>query len=153
MNRPPSPQPFRLENVPSPHAKNASRFLKQPEAVIHELPNKELLKERPPFSTKYMDMLLELDTISTLHNILAGAFTWLLLAGFVFLPGTFTSIVNSPTLKTGAGKAGKAVVKTVQNLPLLGVAAACCLIGASGMSWLWWIYRSEYIWLISRLFL
>jgi hypothetical protein len=76
-------------------------------------------------------MLLKLDKIPTLHNILAGAFAWLLLAGFVVIPGTFTSIVNSRTLQTGAGKAGKAVVKTVQNLPLLGVAGACCLIGVS----------------------
>jgi hypothetical protein len=148
MTRPPSPVPFYLQDAPISRAKKANRVLGEPEAVIHESPN-----ESPPFSTDYMNMLLKLDKIPKLHNILAGAFAWLLLAGFVVIPGTFTSIVNSRTLQTGAGKAGKAVVKTVQNLPLLGVAAVCCLIGASGMSWLWWIYRSEYIWLISRLFL
>jgi hypothetical protein len=43
-------------------------------------------------------MLLELDTISTLYSILAGVCTWLLLAGFVSLPGAFTSIANSRSL-------------------------------------------------------
>jgi len=153
MTRPPSPIPFRLQNAPSPSAKKASRLLGEPEAVIHESPNEESIEESPPFSTDYMNMLLRLDKIPTLHNILAGAFTWLLLAGFVVIPGAFTSIVNSRVLQTGAGKAGKTVVRTAQNLPLLGVAAASCGIGAIGMSCLWWIYRTEYIWLINRLFL
>jgi hypothetical protein len=69
-----------------------------------------------------MSMLLELDAISMLHNILAGAFTWLLLAGFVSLLGNFTSIVNSHTLQTGAGKATETVIRAAQNLPLLGIA-------------------------------
>jgi len=79
-------------------------------------------------------MLLRLDKILILHNILAGAFTWLLLAGFVVILGAFTSIVNSRVLQTGARKAGKTVVRTAQNLPLLGVAAASCRISAIGMS-------------------
>ena len=97
--------------------------------MIHESPN-----EIPPFSTDYMNMLLKLDKIPTLHNILVDAFTWLLLAGFVVILGTFTSIVNSHTLQTGARKAGKAVVKTVQNLPLLRVTTACCGISVARIS-------------------
>ncbi len=153
MTHPPSPPPFRLQDPPNPRAKKASRFLGDPENVIHESPNEESIEERPPFSTNYMNMLLQLDTISTLHNILAGMFTWLLLAGFVFLPGTFTSIVNSRTLQIGAGKTGKIVIKAVQNVPLLGFAVVCCIIGAFGMSCLGWIYRSNYVWLINRLIL
>lgn len=129
MTRPPSPVPFFLQDALVSHAKKANHVLGEPEAVILESPN-----ESPSFSTDYMNMLLKLDKIPTLHNILAGAFTWLLLASFVIISSTFTSIVNSQTLQTGAGKAEKAVVKTVQNLPLLGVARACCLIGVARMS-------------------
>ena len=54
-------------------------------------------------------MLLDLDNISTIYNLLASLFTWLLLAGYLVLPGAFASIRNSRTLSDGAGKAGKTV--------------------------------------------
>jgi hypothetical protein len=41
-------------------------------------------------------------------NMLANLFTWLLLAGFIILPITFSSIRNSHALND-IGKAGKAV--------------------------------------------
>jgi hypothetical protein len=41
-------------------------------------------------------------------NILANLFTWLLLAGFIILPMTFSSICNSHALND-IRKAGKAV--------------------------------------------
>jgi hypothetical protein len=153
MTRPPSPIPFHLQDAPGPRSKKASRILGESEEVIHESPDEESTEESLPISTDYINMLLRLDNISKLHNLLAAACTWLLLAGFVVIPGSFTSIVNSRTLQTGAGKAGKAVVKTVQNLPLLGVAVACCLVGVAGMSRLGYLYRSEYIWLINHLIL
>lgn len=143
------PPGFRLQDPPIARPKRGSHFLDE----IHESPNENSTEKSPPFSTRYIDMLLEQGTIPTLHNILAGAFIWLLLAGFVFLPSTFTSIVKSRTLQTGAGKAGKIVVRAVQNLPLLGVAVVCCGIGGLGISWLWWMYRSNYIWLINRIIL
>lgn len=54
---------------------------------------------RPPLTTemsgtRYMNMLLALDTIPRLDNMLSSFFTWILLAGFVLFPGTFTSIQN-----------------------------------------------------------
>lgn len=98
-------------------------------------------------------MLLEVDIVSTMHNILAGLSSWLLLAGFVSLPTTFTSVINSRTVQTGAGKAGKAVVRVAQNVPLLTVAGVCCAIGGLVMSCFWWIYQNNYMWLINRIFL
>ena len=80
-------------------------------------------------------MFLKLDKTHTLYNILAGAFTWLLLAGFVVvIPETFTSTVNSRVLQKGATEAGKTVIRTLQSLPLLGVAVACFGLGTSRMS-------------------
>ncbi|CAD6446245.1 57fae435-51e9-499a-a262-35fa7ac167fe-CDS [Sclerotinia trifoliorum] len=79
-----------------------------------------------------------------------GLFTWLLLAGYMVLPATFTSLQNSRTVASEVSKAGKLILKTYQNLPLLWIAAIFCAIGASGMSWLWWMWKRNYIWILNR---
>ncbi|KAH6694349.1 hypothetical protein BKA61DRAFT_439549, partial [Leptodontidium sp. MPI-SDFR-AT-0119] len=101
--------------------------------------------------TRYIDMLLQLDTVPKWHNILAGVFSWLLLAGYLVLPGTFTSIRNSRTLSEGAGKAGKVVVKAAQNLPLLWLAGFCCGVASVGMLFLCRIWYSNYKWMLDRI--
>jgi predicted histidine transporter YuiF (NhaC family) len=80
-----------------------------------------------------MKMLLQLDEILWWHNVLASLFTWLLLAGYVVLPGAFTSIRNSRVLSEEAEAAGKAIVNAAQTWPVLLVASMCCAAGASGM--------------------
>ena len=50
--------------------------------------------------------------------MLASLFTWLLLAGFIILPMTFSLIRNSRALDD-IGKAGKVVFGAIQNLPFL----------------------------------
>jgi len=45
-------------------------------------------------------------------NMLANLFTWLILAGFIILPATFSSIHNSCALNK-IGKAGKAVFDAI----------------------------------------
>jgi hypothetical protein len=45
-------------------------------------------------ATQYVNMLLALDDIPRLDNLLSNFFTWILLAGFVLFPGTFSSIEN-----------------------------------------------------------
>jgi len=92
-----------------------------------------------PFAlTRYIKMLLQLDEIPNLQNFLAGFFTWILLAGYMVFPGTFISLRHSKTVKDAAdnGKTGKTVVYTVQNMPLLWLAAICCIGGTFGMCWL-----------------
>jgi hypothetical protein len=85
-------------------------------------------------------------------NMLASLFTWLLLAGFIVLPATVTSIRNSRALD-GMGRAGKAVIGATQNIPLLWVAGFCCVCGVSGLLWLWWGQNQNYIWLGDPIFL
>jgi hypothetical protein len=85
-------------------------------------------------------------------TLLASGFTWLLLAGFIVLPGTFASIRNSKALND-IGKTGRFVVHTVQHVQLLGLASFLCFIGASGIAWLWWKNNRNYIWLADRIFL
>lgn len=119
------------------------------------------LPKRPPLptrqtsvQTRYMTMLLSLDTIPRLHNILASFFTWLLLAGFLVFPGTFTSLSTSISSDPlSANPSVKEIINSVKNIPLLAIAGACCGIGASGMCWLWWKWQGNYVWLLNRIFL
>ncbi|KAJ6598459.1 hypothetical protein DFH09DRAFT_1258483 [Mycena vulgaris] len=102
-------------------------------------------------NTQYMNMLLALDGIPRLHNILAAFFTWILLAGFVLLPGTFTSLQTAGS--SAQNEREKAVLRAVQHLSLFVVAFVCSGIGALGMLWLWWRWNRNYIWLNNRIFL
>ncbi|KAI0066862.1 hypothetical protein BV25DRAFT_1795995 [Artomyces pyxidatus] len=113
--------------------------------------------QRPPLraqdsslvQSEYMNMLLALDAVPQLHNLLASFFTWILLAGFVVLPGTFSTLKQ---IQTTAG-AASLVLHAVQHVSLFVIAYVCCAIGAGGMSWLWWRWRGNYIWLLNRIFL
>ena len=84
--------------------------------------------------TRYMDMLLNLDTIPRMHNIYAAFFSWILLAGFVIFPGTFTSLSKSLEPESDTAKE---FLDHVKHVPLLYVAAFCSGLGALGMLWLW----------------
>lgn len=113
------------------------------------------LVHRPSVQTRYMDMLLGLDDIPPWHNILASFFTWVLLAGYVVFPATFTSLNRSKNLAQVAEDGNefeKQVLNTVRNAPLVYIATICCIVGASGMVWLWCKWRSNYIWVINRIF-
>ncbi|EKM77588.1 hypothetical protein AGABI1DRAFT_43048, partial [Agaricus bisporus var. burnettii JB137-S8] len=99
--------------------------------------------------TQYMNMLLELDDIPIVYNLAASFFTWILLAGFVLFPGTFTSL---ETLDLGDGF-GAFLVNRIVNLPLFIVAFICTGIGIIGMIYLWWKCMQNYIWLVNKIFL
>ena len=64
--------------------------------------------------TQYVNMLLALDDIPKLHNMLAKFFNWILLAGFVLFPGTFTSLENLG----GSGQVEQQLVHAVTSIPL-----------------------------------
>lgn len=97
--------------------------------------------------TARIQMLLELDNIPMWHNFLAIVSSWLLLGGYVVFPSTFTSIQNSEALKE---RVDKVVSNAVNNQPLLVVGGVCCLIGASSMLRLSWLWRKNYEWLLNR---
>lgn len=59
-------------------------------------------------------MLLALDDIPLIYDLSASFFTWILLAGFILFPGTFTSL---QTVDLGNG-VGAAFVDRIVNLPL-----------------------------------
>lgn len=103
----------------------------------------------------YMDMLLSLDKIPRLHNILVTFFTWLLLVGFVLLPGSFTSaerrqegdIVEIPVGVT------EKISLTPANTAALVVGSLCILAGAFGSAWLALRWRRNYVWLLNKLYM
>jgi len=79
--------------------------------------------------TPYIITSLQVNEVPTQHNVLAALYSWLIPAGYVIFPGTFTSLKNSRTLDNSTG--GKIVQDMVQNVPLLLLAALCCIVGIS----------------------
>ncbi len=96
-------------------------------------------------------MVLESNNVPAGYNILAAASLWILLAGYIVLPGSFTSLQNSKSLSDS--ETGKVVQHAIQNVPLLVVAGICCLFGAVGICYLWYIWWRSYVWLVNKLFL
>lgn len=102
-------------------------------------------------SEGYVDMLLRLDSVTDKHKFLAAGATWLLLAGFLVLPGTFSSLQHSSELQELAD-ANVWVASVVRNPPLLAVATLCCVVAITTLGWLWWRQESNHLWLINYLF-
>lgn len=104
-----------------------------------------------------MEMLLHLDRIPRLHNILAASFGWILLAGFLIIPGTFTSFKETEAYENASGddasRLASQILKAIDNVPLLYVSAISSGVGALGCLWLWYRWRRNYVWLINRIFL
>jgi len=98
-----------------------------------------------------MNMLLDLDAVPRMHNLASSLFTWILLAGFVVLPATFTSIEE--VQEDGRSQIEVNVLRVVKNLPVLVVAGVLCAIGVLGMLGLWWRWRDNYVWLVNRIFM
>lgn len=96
-------------------------------------------------------MVLEAYRSPSGYNILVTVASWLLLAGFVIFPGTYSSLQESDLLYST--ETGRAVSRVIQNVPLLVIAIACCVLGAFGVGVLWWLRRNNYIWLMQKIFM
>ncbi|KAG2004716.1 hypothetical protein CC2G_003243 [Coprinopsis cinerea AmutBmut pab1-1] len=100
--------------------------------------------------TRYVNMLLALDDIPHWYNLLASFFTWVLLAGFLLFPGTFTSLQQ--IAEETDDELRRRILTAVTHVPLYIIAWLCCGVGAVGMIWLWWRWMRNYIWLLSKIF-
>lgn len=105
-----------------------------------------------------MEMLLSLDTIPRIHNILASFFGWLLLAGYVVFPGTFSSLSSSLSSSSSSSSSqaeaeASKLLDSVQNTPLLIIASVACGLAIVGLLWLVFRWRRNYIWLLNRIYL
>lgn len=104
---------------------------------------------------RYVRMLKEEAQMDWKLNICANAANWILLAGYVIIPGTFTSLKNSSEVQSLLQKneTGRVVLKTIQNPPLLVIAFLFFIIGGITLGWLWIKFKSNYPWLINKIFL
>jgi hypothetical protein len=124
-----------LEKVPPPAS---------PQGV--EVPYDNQNKESP-----YMIMCIQANQARRWYTVGAALFSWLILAGYLVLPHTFTSLQSSKAL-TGS-KSGQMLQSTIQNFQLLPFAGIFCFIGILGSSLLWYIWRENYVSLITYIFL
>ena len=106
--------------------------------------------------TTYVRMLREEAQMDMRFSITVGAANWALLAGYLVIPGTFTSLQTSNQVETTlqTNKAGRTVLHMIQNPPLLAIA---CLLFVSGIAALMWLMhfpklRGNYPWLINKVF-
>ena len=156
----PESKPHHHIHIPHPHIpfrhgrsneQHTALPSKRPSNASNARPGQ--LNRQNSVQTRYMNMLLSLDTIPRFHNILASFFTWILLAGFLVFPGTFTSIAslgNDPNIHSHTAAD---ILRSVKHVQLLVVAGVCSGIGAGGMLWLWWRWRQNFVWLLNKIFL
>lgn len=107
-----------------------------------------------PVQTQYVRMIVEADQVPWQYNVLASAAHWVLLAGYLVMPGTYTSLQKSDAVHNGLAQneAGELILDTIQNPPLLVTACLFFTTGLAVMAWLSWEYRNNYIWLVNRVF-
>lgn len=98
-------------------------------------------------------MLLALDAVPKWHNILSAICAWILLAGFVIFPGTFTSIQDIDENAEDWNDVERWILRRIKNIPLLVAAGICCGLGATGMIAFWFRWRNNYVWVCNRIFL
>lgn len=107
--------------------------------------------------SRYVTMLKEEAQMDLRYNITASTANWALLAGYLVVPGTFTSLQHSNKVQDAlqTNKTGRAILQTIQNPPLLVIA---CLFFAGGTTALFCLFRSRkirnnYPWLINKIFM
>ncbi|KAJ5875187.1 uncharacterized protein N7473_012534, partial [Penicillium subrubescens] len=81
------------------------------------------------------------------YNLLASGAHWVLLTGYLVIPGTFTSLQKSDTLHNtlSDNEAGEIILKSIQNPPLLALASVFFVVGLALLGRLYYKYRSNYI--------
>ena len=118
-----------------------------------------ILEKAPDQQTEYMGMLLHMSQIIEARpywNICAAGCTWIMLAGFIVLPGTYTNFKNSDAVKAaeeGPDNFGNRFLVGIANIGLLIVAAILTGVGVLGVFGLWLKWRQNYIWMINKLIL
>ena len=97
---------------------------------------------------RYQSMVVGSYEVQWQYNLLASVSSWILLAAFLVLPGTFTSLD-----KLGVKAAGNVIHVVAQPTPLICISAVLCLSGLLSTIFLWISFRRNYVWLLSHIFL
>ncbi|KAL2801547.1 hypothetical protein BJX63DRAFT_417150 [Aspergillus granulosus] len=104
--------------------------------------------------SRYIRMLLQVDHMPWIYNAMASVANWVLLSGYLVIPGTFTTLQKSQKVEQALvdNSAGKAILGSIQNPPLLAIACVLFAVGAMLLAWLFWEWRENYIWIANRIF-
>lgn len=109
-----------------------------------------------PAESRYMEMLEEEENMEMRFNLTISVANWALLAGYLVVPGTFTTLQKSSQMEEvlNTNGTGRAILHSIQNPPLLVIA---CVLFANGVAALIWLLRQRklrmnYVWLINKLF-
>lgn len=105
--------------------------------------------------TNYTIMLKEEAQMNWKYNVFVSIANWALLAGYLVIPGTFTSLKESNQVEEVLKKntAGRAVLSTIQNPPLLVIACLFLVGGAAALIVLFRTLESNYSWLVNKIFM
>lgn len=103
------------------------------------------------YSSLYKRMIVESYAMPVWKDIITATFHWILLAGFVIFPATFTSLSHLDVLTDST--AGRVVLYSIRNKGLLAIAIMSCAIGVAGIGWAWWEVRHNYVWLVTKIFM
>lgn len=103
--------------------------------------------------TEYAKQLVEFHDFPHREGWLVTFASWLLLAGFVTFPATFTNLKQANLSGQPFGTAGQWLISKIQNLPLLGVACGCSGLGALGLFLFWIRWRHNYFIVSEKVFL
>ncbi|PYH40989.1 uncharacterized protein BP01DRAFT_377369 [Aspergillus saccharolyticus JOP 1030-1] len=101
--------------------------------------------------TEYVHMTLE--PIHWGYNLLSSFASWVFLAGYLVVPGTFTTLETTIKNSSSQSTMNRRILGTIQNPPLIAISFICFLFGLAIMVFLFYRWRSNYIWLINRLFI
>lgn len=128
------------------------------------------------FETAYQKMLYDKYNMPMSQSLLAAFFAWIMLAGFLVFPITFTNYARKQAADTAYhnatyiydNKTGNVSfdpgynatelknladnTERVQNTDLLVVAAVCTISALLGQVWLWRKHRTNYLWLNENIF-
>ena len=105
--------------------------------------------------TLYMRILKEEALMNWKYNMIVSAANWVLLARYLVILGTFTSLKESSQVEKALNKnnAGRAALNTIQNPPLLVIACLFLAVGATVLVLLYRKFRPNYTWLVNKLFM
>jgi hypothetical protein len=99
--------------------------------------------------TSYDRMCKDAHNTRRRYNISASFSVWILLAGFLVFPGTFTSLQKA-AVSNEAGLTGQVIRDTVR-IPLICFAGICCVIGTGGICIVLKANYQNYEWLMNHI--
>ncbi|KAL7783440.1 hypothetical protein V8C37DRAFT_413718 [Trichoderma ceciliae] len=104
------------------------------------------------FHLSYSEMLMGVNNIKLKYLIFAGICTWGLLAGYIVFPSAYGAMEKSHIFDK-TGNVGKYVQSATDAVPYIFIGSFFCCLSSAGLLYLWWINRSNYIWVSRQIFL